>query len=50
MLKIASSFYKDLFCAEATPNISLEGNFWDDADILSVEERASLEQPFIDIL
>jgi hypothetical protein len=43
MLKIASSFYKELFCAEDTPNITLEGNFWDDADILSVEEIASLE-------
>jgi hypothetical protein len=39
MLKITSSFYKNLFCAEASPNISLEGNFWDDTDILSIEER-----------
>jgi hypothetical protein len=40
MLNIAVSFYKDLFSCE-------EGsNFWDESDLLTDEERLSLDSPF----
>jgi hypothetical protein len=33
VLRIASSFYKELFGHEVTPNISFGDNFWDEDDI-----------------
>jgi hypothetical protein len=46
MLDIAVSFYKDLFSCEETHNIALGSNFWDESDLLTDEERLSLDSPF----
>jgi hypothetical protein len=46
MLKIASSYYKDLFSKESKPSIFLGDNFWDANDLLTDEEVSLLDAPF----
>lgn len=46
MLKIASSYYKDLFSKESKPSIFLGDNFWDANDLLTDEEVSLLGAPF----
>lgn len=46
MLDVVLSFYKNLFRREERLPISLAENFWDAADLLTLEERDELDKPF----
>jgi hypothetical protein len=46
MVKHAVQFYKTLFGKEQRENISLEEDFWDEVDKITVEENELLEAPF----
>jgi hypothetical protein len=45
-LKIDVDYYKELFRSESRGPFSLERNFWEQDDLVSLEENADLEAPF----
>ena len=46
MLDVATSFYKELFAFEPRPDIHLDADFWAVDEMVSDEERESLERSF----
>jgi hypothetical protein len=46
MLKVAANFYRELFKYESRGSFSIENDFWNRRDILTLEENEALQAPF----
>jgi hypothetical protein len=46
ILKVAMSFYKDMFKKESRSFVSLENGFWDSEDLVPPRDCVELEKPF----